>query len=386
MITTPRRRGRPRKIATTASPTGGDSSRKRRRSPKKASSLAPVDSKAADTDTDAANKALEQVVTVQATNAGDNTVRWYLQLISHDRLLRADEELELGRQIRSLMEWERQRAALAVSLGREPSTDELADFVDRDRTDFAAELVQAERAKERMIVCNLRLVVSIAKRYLNRGMPLSDLIQEGTLGLIRACEKFDAERGFKFSTYATWWVRQAVSRSIADQSRSIRLPVHLYDRISAMRRASKQLYDELGRTATEPELADALGMTVVKLRRTRVAMQRVIPLDSPIAGTDENLSLGDIIESPDESPEDRVECSLLRDDLEHVVNSLTPCERDIVRMRYGLDDGRGKTLEEIGRLFAVTKERVRQIENKALRKLRHPYRSQILDGYRNLAG
>jgi len=327
---------------------------------------------------------MEQVVTVQATNAGDNTVRWYLQLISHDRLLRADEEQELGRRIRSLMEWERQRAALAVVLGRTPSTDELADFVCIDRVDFARDLVEAERAKERMIVCNLRLVVSIAKRYLNRGMPLSDLIQEGTLGLIRACEKFDAERGFKFSTYATWWVRQAVSRSIADQSRSIRLPVHLYDRISAMRRTSKQLYDQLGRTATELELADALGMTVVKLRRTRVAMQRVIPLDSPIAGTDENLSLGDIIESPDESPEDRVECSLLRDDLEHVVNSLTPCERDIVRMRYGLDDGRGKTLEEIGRLFAVTKERVRQIENKALRKLRHPYRSGVLKEYTRL--
>lgn len=325
---------------------------------------------------------LEQVyVPSSDVSTGDNTVRWYLKLIAHDRLLRADEEIQLGREIRCLMEWERQRSALAITLGRQPTTDELADFVERDRDDFARALLSAERAKERMIVCNLRLVVSIAKRYLNRGLPLSDLIQEGTLGLIRACEKFDAERGFKFSTYATWWVRQAVSRSIADQSRPIRLPVHLYDTITAIRRSTKELSGELGRTPTDDELSEHLGITLEKLRRTKVAMQNVIPLDSPIMGTDDNLCLGDIIESPEESPEDRVECSLLRDDLEHVVNSLTPCERDIVRMRYGLDDGRAKTLGEIGHIFAVTKERVRQIENKALRKLRHTYRSAILKEY-----
>lgn len=328
------------------------------------------------------------VDTIAATGApsgqNDNTVRWYLQLIAHDRLLRADEEVELGRQIRSLMEWQKQRAALACAIGREPTTDELADFIDTDRGEFARALSAAERAKERMIVCNLRLVVSIAKRYLNRGMPLSDLIQEGTLGLIRACEKFDAERGFKFSTYATWWVRQAVSRSIADQSRTIRLPVHLYDTIASVRRATKTLTHDLGRPPSEAELADRVGITIAKLRTTRVSMQRAIPLDSPLQGTDDGLSLGDIIESPDESPEDRVESSLLRDDLEHVVNSLTARERDIVRMRYGLDDGRAKTLEEIGRVFSVTKERVRQIETKALRKLRHPYRSAVLKEYTRL--
>ncbi len=374
MITVPRRRGRPRKSST--------ATETKRRRPRKAAGGA----KAAETLNDSEgkesdSKALDQVFLPSASSFGDNTVRWYLQLIAHDRLLRADEEIELGRQIRSLMEWQRQRAALASVMGREPSIDELADFVEADRADFARKFNSAERAKERMIVCNLRLVVSIAKRYLNRGLPLSDLIQEGTLGLIRACEKFDAERGFKFSTYATWWVRQAVSRSIADQSRTVRLPVHLYDTITSIQRATKELTMILGRSPTDAEIAEELGTTLLKVRKTRVAMQACIPLDSPIAGTDESLCLGDIIESPDESPEDRVESSLLRDDLEHVVNSLTPCERDIVRMRYGLDDGRAKTLEEIGRLFMVTKERVRQIESKALRKLRHPYRSAVLKEY-----
>lgn len=311
----------------------------------------------------------------------DNTVRWYLQLIGGDRLLRPEEEVDLGRQIRHLMNWQRAQVELADSIGRQPTDTEWADYVDIDRTDFSRRLYHARRAKDRMIVCNLRLVVSIAKRYLNRGMPLSDLIQEGTLGLIRACEKFDAEKGFKFSTYATWWVRQAVSRSIADQSRTIRLPVHLYDTITAIRRASKYLTNELGRPPLEEEIAEYCNITVEKLRLTRVNMQAAMPLDCPLSNTDDALTLSDVIESHDESPEDRVESSLLRDDLEHVVNSLTPRERDVVRMRYGLDDGRAKTLEEIGRVFDVTKERVRQIESKALRKLRHPYRSAVLKEY-----
>lgn len=381
MIAIPRRRGRPRKTAVTTAPkttevydgTAAAVTRRKRSTGKRGRPAKESGRKSRETET---------YVTPSAAN--DNTVRWYLQLIAHDRLLRADEEVELGRQIRTLMEWQRQRSALAGAIGREPTTDELADFVDADRIEFARALTQAERAKERMIVCNLRLVVSIAKRYLNRGLPLSDLIQEGTLGLIRACEKFDAERGFKFSTYATWWVRQAVSRSIADQSRTIRLPVHLYDTISTLRRGTKLLTEQLGRSPTESELASHAGITVAKLRMTRVSMQSAIALDSPLQGTEDGLCLGDIIESSAESPEDRVENSLLRDDLEHVVNSLTPRERDIVRMRYGLDDGRAKTLEEIGRVFAVTKERVRQIETKALRKLRHPYRSAVLKEYKRL--
>lgn len=313
--------------------------------------------------------------------AADNTVRWYLQLIGGDRLLRAEEEVSLGRQIRHLMQWQRKLLELADSIGREPTQAEWADYLEIDHHEFAKRLNDAKRAKDRMIVCNLRLVVSIAKRYLNRGMPLSDLIQEGTLGLIRACEKFDAEKGFKFSTYATWWVRQAVTRSIADQSRTIRLPVPLYDTITAIRRATKFLTNELGRPPLEQEIADYCKISVEKLRMTRVNMQAALPLDCPLSSSDDALTLSDVIESAEESPEDRVESSLLRDDLEHVVNSLTPCERDVVRMRYGLDDGRAKTLEEIGRVFDVTKERVRQIKSKALRKLRHPYRSAVLREY-----
>lgn len=375
MITVPRRRGRPRKAVT-------GTETKRRRPRKAAATEKPQETTTNRSENTTSNsKLIDKIFSSAGGNPSDNSVRWYLQLIAHDRLLRAEEEVELGREVRSLMEWQRQRATLADVIGREPTNDELADFVDTDRADFARKLSSAERAKERMIVCNLRLVVSIAKRYLNRGLPLSDLIQEGTLGLIRACEKFDVERGFKFSTYATWWVRQAVSRSIADQSRTIRLPVHLYDTITSIRRTTKDLSACLGRLPTDSEIAKELGITVQKLRKTRVSMQACLPLDSPISGTEDNLCLGDIIESQDESPEDRVESSLLRDDLEHVVNSLTPCERDIVRMRYGLDDGRAKTLEEIGRLFMVNKERVRQIESKALRKLRHPYRSAVLKEY-----
>lgn len=295
--------------------------------------------------------------------------------------MRAEEEIELGLQIRDLMGWQRKFVELADSIGREPTVPEWASYLDIPEQSFASQLLLAKRAKDRMIVCNLRLVVSIAKRYLNRGMPLSDLIQEGTLGLIRACEKFDAEKGFKFSTYATWWVRQAVSRSIADQSRTIRLPVHLYDTITAIRRATRFLTNELGRPPLEAEIAEYCKITVAKLRMTRVNMQSSMPLDCPLSSSDDTLTLSDVIESPEESPEDRVESSLLRDDLEHVVNSLTPRERDVVRMRYGLDDGRAKTLEEIGRVFEVTKERVRQIESKALRKLRHPYRSAVLREY-----
>lgn len=311
----------------------------------------------------------------------DNSVHWYLRLISGDPLLKPEEEVELGRRVKQLMAWEKKFMEVAERMGRQPTMAEWADYLGMDRDEFSKDVLEARRAKERMIVCNLRLVVSIAKKYINRGMPLPDMIQEGTLGLIRACEKFDVDKGFKFSTYATWWVRQAVSRSIADQSRTVRLPVHLYDTITAIRRATKMLTNEFGRPPLEKEIAEYLDITVEKLRQTRVYMQTSVPLDCPLGPTDDALRLSDVIESDDESPEDRVESSLLRDDLEHVVNSLTPRERDVVRMRYGLDDGRAKTLEEIGNVFDVSKERVRQIESKALRKLRHPFRSAVLKEY-----
>ncbi|KAA8496559.1 RNA polymerase sigma factor SigA [Porphyridium purpureum] len=308
----------------------------------------------------------------------DDSVGWYSRLIGDQNLLSSQEEVELSRQIAILLAWERERDALAETLNREPSDKEWAAHVGQDEASFERDLFLYRAARDRMVLSNLRLVVSIAKRYTSRGLPLGDMIQEGTLGLIRASEKFDGERGFKFSTYATWWVKQAVTRSIADNSRTIRLPVHLYETVNAIKRATRTLNEQHGRAPTDAELSKYMGMTMKKLRSLRIHMQPVVPLDKPLKVDDGTTTLGEIIECEDDPPEDRVEQSLLREDLEHVVNSLSPRERDVVRMRYGLDDGRVKTLEEIGRVFAVTKERVRQIENKAIRKLRHPYRAGVL--------
>lgn len=310
----------------------------------------------------------------------EDSIRVYLQEIGRIRLLRADEEIELARKIADLLQLEELATQFEEDNGHYPDNKEWAVLVEMPLIKFRRRLMLGRRAKEKMVQSNLRLVVSIAKKYMNRGLSFQDLIQEGSLGLIRAAEKFDHEKGYKFSTYATWWIRQAITRAIADQSRTIRLPVHLYETISRIKKTTKILSQEFGRKPTEEEIAESMEMTIEKLRFIAKSAQLPISLETPI-GKEEDSRLGDFIEADIENPDQDVAKNLLREDLEGVLATLSPRERDVLRLRYGLDDGRMKTLEEIGQIFDVTRERIRQIEAKALRKLRHPNRNGILKEY-----
>ena len=271
----------------------------------------------------------------------DDPVRMYLKEIGKVPLLSADEEIELAQKM----------------------------------------MDGSEAAKQRLAEANLRLVVSIAKRYVGRGMLFLDLIQEGNLGLIKAVEKFDYEKGYKFSTYATWWIRQAITRAIADQARTIRIPVHMVETINKLIRVSRQLLQELGRDPMPEEIAKEMGLSIEKVREIQKIAQEPVSLETPI-GEEDDSHLGDFIPDDDApAPAEAASFTLLKEQLMDVLGTLTSREEKVLRLRFGLDDGRARTLEEVGKEFMVTRERIRQIEAKALRKLRHPSRSKKLKDY-----
>jgi len=304
-----------------------------------------------------------------ADRMSHDSVRQYLSQIGRVRLLTAEEEVDLAKRVEAGLFAAEKLAADSPGLVGELRSELV--WVERD----------GEIAKSRLVEANLRLVVSIARRYVGRGMLFLDLIQEGNLGLIRAVEKFDYTKGYKFSTYATWWIRQAITRAIADQARTIRIPVHMVETINKLIRIQRQLLQDLGREPTPEEIAKEMDLTPDKVREIQKVAQEPISLETPI-GEEEDSHLGDFIEDSDAVvPVDAASFLLLQEQLDSVLHTLSDREKKVIQLRFGLTDGHPRTLEEVGREFGVTRERIRQIESKTLSKLRHPSRSQKLRDY-----
>lgn len=338
----------------------------------------------------------------------DDPVRMYLKEIGKVSLLTAEEELRLakgmsdgGEAQAKLDAWQKQlEREERIANGEDPDEPEAEEALDEGTEEEALDVeplvltdadIKAlnrqvrygQDCKQRLAEANLRLVVSIAKRYVGRGMLFLDLIQEGNLGLIKAVEKFDYTKGYKFSTYATWWIRQSITRAIADQARTIRIPVHMVETINKVIRVSRQLLQELGHDPTPEEIAEEMSMSVEKVREILKIAQEPVSLETPI-GEEEDSHLGDFIPDEDASePSEAASFTLLKEQLVEVLSTLTPREEQVLKLRFGIEDGRTRTLEEVGKQFHVTRERIRQIEAKALRKLRHPSRSKKLKDFLN---
>ena len=309
----------------------------------------------------------------------EDPVRMYLKEIGKVPLLSAEEEIELAKNMEAGAV---AKEKIAILKSREENaTEEELEEIKEEIKNLQKDLDAGDEAKKRLAEANLRLVVSIAKRYVGRGMLFLDLIQEGNLGLIKAVEKFDYRKGYKFSTYATWWIRQAITRAIADQARTIRIPVHMVETINKLIRVSRQLLQELGREPSPEEIAAEMNMPVERVREILKISEEPVSLETPI-GEEEDSHLGDFIQDDNVPvPADAAAFTLLKEQLEEVLGTLTEREQKVLTLRFGLEDGRARTLEEVGKEFNVTRERIRQIEAKALRKLRHPSRSRKLKDY-----
>ena len=319
-----------------------------------------------------AKVARRRTVETGVTMLTGDPVRMYLKEIGKVPLLNAAEEIDLAMKI---------EAGVAATEELERAEDEGVELERREKRRLGRIEQVGIDAKQQLIEANLRLVVSIAKRYVGRGMLFLDLIQEGNLGLIRAVEKFDYTKGFKFSTYATWWIRQAITRAIADQARTIRIPVHMVETINKLVRIQRQLLQTLGREPTPEEIGKEMGLTAERVREIQKISQEPVSLETPI-GEEEDSQLGDFIEDQDAVvPPDAASFSMLQEQLGKVLDGLAERERKVISLRFGLEDGHPRTLEEVGREFGVTRERIRQIESKTLAKLRHPSRSSKLKDY-----
>ena len=326
---------------------------------------------------------------------GYDSMRSYIKTMCNHELLNKNEEIILAREIQILIKWEAVRETLESDLLRPPTYQEWAASVDPEMSvpDLKKQIRRSLRAKAALTESNVRLVVSIAKRYVRRGLSFQDLAQEGILGLTRACEKFDPERGFRFSTYASWWIKQSIMRAIADQGRTIRLPVHIHDQLNALRKLEREMKAELGREPTPQELAGKSQLTVEKISFLNRVTQQSVSMEQELrsskskgsaagmGGADGGLTLGDLMGDPESQPVEQASYQMLKDDISRLICTLNSREQAVIRMRFGLDDGKAKTLEEIGRRFSVTRERIRQIEARALHKLRQPYRNHAVKCY-----